>query len=391
MYFRRPKIYMDERMKTTFFFVMTLISLAFIIYSSFKIIGKNSFENNVKNNVFYAQIVNYAMPLVKTTTFNEADMVESQFSIKDVVLQLVGIDLRNPMKLMAKEAAFFNTLTPGEKSVIQEPVSKEPETDKTVGFNFNSFNLDNSDILKEDLKHQPQPADNMEEPGVKAGDEGLLEQNKIVNVHDPKLKTQLNPAKPQILIYHTHTTESFEPYGYDSDDNTKNISAVGAELKNELEQNYGIAVIHDSTVHNKPYINCYDRSKKTLEDYLKKYGDFKLIIDLHRDSVSVKNTVTAKLNGKNAAKIMFVMSKGNPRLKQNQAVVNKLLEISKSLFPGFDRGILYYNNKYSHFNADKSNNSVLIEVGSVVNTLDEAKESAKYLSRIIGEYINGKR
>jgi stage II sporulation protein P len=128
-----------------------------------------------------------------------------------------------------------------------------------------------------------------------------------------------------------------------------------------------------------------------LEGYLKKYGDFKLIIDMHRDAGGSKSAVTSKLNGKTAAKIMFVMSKGNPRFKQNQTVVNKLLDISQNLFTGFDKGIYYYNNKVSHFNAELSSNAVLIEVGSEINTLDEAKESTKYLGRIIGEYINGKR
>jgi stage II sporulation protein P len=381
MYFRRPKIYMDNSMKIAFFFAATLAVLALIIYNSFKIIEKNNIDNNVKNNVFYAQIVNYAIPLVKTTTFDEADMAESQFSIRDIFLQSIGVNIDSPLKLMAREVAYFSILNPPAKS----------ETSGKVGFSFNPFNLEESDIFRQEGQKLPQKETGNEEGGQKATEDDPSLPNRIANVYDPKLKTELNPAKPQVLIYHTHTTESFDSYGMDNDDNDKNINAVGAELKSELEKNYGIAVIHDSTVHNKPYVGCYDRSKKTLDGYLKKYGDFKLIIDMHRDSVSVKNSVTTKLNGKNAAKIMFVMSTGNPRFKQNQTVVNKLLDISKGLFPGLDRGIYYYNNKNSHFNADRSNNAVLIEVGSVINTLDEAKESVKYLGRIIGEYINGKR
>ena len=75
-----------------------------------------------------------------------------------------------------------------------------------------------------------------------------------------------------------------------SSDGTKNVTSVGDVIEEELEKNYGIAVIHDKTVNDKgDYYGAYKKSGATLDKYLKEYGDFKLIIDLHRDSVKDSN------------------------------------------------------------------------------------------------------
>ena len=114
----------------------------------------------------------------------------------------------------------------------------------------------------------------------------------VATLYDPNLKKTLNKAKPEVLIYHSHTSEAYRASDNDtskissSSDVTKNVSSVGDVIKEELEKKYGIAVIHDKTVHDKGnYYGAYKKSGVTLDKYLKEYGDFKLIIDLHRDSV----------------------------------------------------------------------------------------------------------
>ena len=41
-----------------------------------------------------------------------------------------------------------------------------------------------------------------------------------------------------------------------------------------------------------------------------------------------------------------------------------------------------------HFNLGLSDNMIIIEDGSAGNTVEEAKNTAKYIARIIAEYIN---
>ncbi|WP_242960817.1 stage II sporulation protein P [Clostridium peptidivorans] len=313
-----------------------------------------------RENTFYIQVLNNAMPIVKTSVFNEEDLAEGGFSIKKEVLSLFNIDLNNPLALVLREIP----------SMYQEGEEGETHEESVI---FNPFKLSEKDISIEQEQKLDLP-------------------DKTVGVYNPKLKKTLNKAKPEVLIYHTHTTESFAGIGKDSLQADKNICATGDALAKELEENYGISVIHDKTVHNAAsYTQSYTRSGPTVDKYLKKYGDFKIIIDLHRDSVPDKKAVTTRMNGQDVNKIMFVMSKTNPRYEKNLAVVNSLIKISDSLFPGYCRGILAYNRGSSHFHQNKSNNAVLIELGSYVNTIQEAKESTKYLGRIIAEYINGKK
>ena len=198
------------------------------------------------------------------------------------------------------------------------------------------------------------------------------------------------------MIYHTHAHEAFSEVGaeanFRSDNEELTVAAVGDVLASELENGYGIATIHDKTLHDTEYTGCYLRSKETVQSYLDKYGDFKLIIDLHRDSSENKNLIAANLNNQSLAKFMFVLGESSPRLEQNQIVVNNMLSISRRLFPSLVReeyqGIFLYNTSYGTFNLGLSDNMIIIEDGSAGNTVEEAKNTAKYIARIIAEYIN---
>ncbi|GLC32234.1 stage II sporulation protein P [Clostridium omnivorum] len=343
--------------------------LIFIVLISIVIpsIVKAAEESN-RRNMFYIQLINYTMPLVKTTSFDEDDMAENQFSIKAVVLSYLGIDIHSPMSILQKEISYLNT---EEKATPSKGL---------VDFALNPFKLNENQISTGTT-----PANN-----EKSNEGNLNLPDNQVTMYDPKLKQNLNVAKPDVFIYHTHTSESYSPGASDNEDQTKNVCAVGDALADELEKNYGISVAHDKTVHDVVYNNSYARSAETVDKYMKKYGDFKVVIDLHRDSIENKKTETIKLNGVNTAKFMFVMSKGNPHSSKNWAVANKMVDISNKLFPGLCKGIYPYNNGIRYFNQGKSNNAVLIEVGSDVNTTEEAKNTSKYIARIIAEYINSK-
>lgn len=322
----------------------------------------NSYSSSVKRNMFYVEVLNYAMPTVKTTSFSEDDMAENCFSIGNTILKTVGLDINSPKSLLGREIAFL-----GLNYSKNEDVS------------FNEFKLDDKQVKKNGSTSKSNTQNDMN-----------LE-NKDVTVYNPKLKKTLNTSKPEVLIYHTHTTESYKPGDANSFDDTQNVCAVGDTIVNELQNNYGISAINDKTVHDaEAYTQSYSRSAVTLDKYLQKYGDFKLIIDLHRDSVEDKKSVTTRMNGENISKFMLVMARKNPHFDKNMTMANAIIDNSNKLFPGLCKGVCYYNYGTRYFNQDKSNNAILMEVGADINTSDESKATGKYVARIIAEVLNNR-
>jgi stage II sporulation protein P len=334
-----------------------------------------------EKSIFYIKLINYAMPIIKSVALSEDDIAEYDFSIKDKFLQLLGLDVSNPLSVIGRELSLL-TLTD------TQPASSEGKP----SFSLNPFKLGENSITKNQA------------PSNNPGDNVTIPAANIAQVYDAKLKKTLNPSKPEVLIYHTHTTESFRPnenvadkdYPINVYDETKNIVAVGDVIANTLEKDYGISVIHDKTVHSAMFTEAYSRSGKTVDTYLNKYKDFKLIIDLHRDSISDKTAMTTSMNNNKLAKFMFVIGPGNPIKDKNIALSKRLSSISQTLFPGLIRSGnsgdygLYYHKPGNKFNQQKNGNLVLIEAGSYINTLDEVKTTGLYLSRIFAEYINRK-
>ncbi|UZW12655.1 stage II sporulation protein P [Clostridium pasteurianum] len=355
--------------KNSFTLILGLTIMVFSIYMFFSFFNLQKTQQRLtgsKGNMFYVQMVNYVMPIVKVTNFDEEDMAESTFSLKSGLLNYIGINLRSPDEILKKEISYFK------------------EDNNYVAYNVDNrisdFNLKDSDITKTSTDNNVNKDNN--------------EPKQTFQIYNPQLKKNLDNSKPEILIYHSHTTESYGQYGPDNLDPTKNVCAVGDELAKELSNNYGISVIHDTTIHNVlAYNKSYQRSGETLDKYLKKYGDFKMIIDIHRDSDPNKANVTANINGENVAKIMFVMARKNPHFDKNMLIVNSMLNTAKKNFPGLTigNGIYYYDYGMNFFNQAKSNNAFLLEIGSTPNSLDESKASSKYIARMIAEYLNGKK
>ncbi len=236
--------------------------------------------------------------------------------------------------------------------------------------NMSIFNLNDNDIIKE-----------------------KNEVEEDLNVYDPSLKKSLNKNNPEVYIYHTHTTESYSNVSENSEDSIEkkyNVAGLGELLCKYLEDDYGIATKHDETVHNEVYIGSYRDARETLEKELSTYSGYKLIIDMHRDSPVNKDAVTATINGESIAKLMFVLDLSHDGVNETKKVMDDILQVSNKLFPELWRSkpILTYDEGIDYFNQDLTKNNILIEVGSNVNSFEEAQGSMKYLSRVIAEYIN---
>ncbi len=335
--------------------VISLFIGAFIIVSSAKILSLILSRNSSDKSLYFVQLINYSMPVIKISSFNSDDLAEKNKSDKEKFWSVLGVDINSPATFLGKEMALLKV------------------EDSKASASLTPFVLKDTNILKQGADTSNKPSDN-------------------TNSSDSNLKKPLNVDKPEVLLYHSHTTESYVPHANNSSDENMNVCAVGDALEYELEKNYGVSVIHNKTIHDElGDIDAYGKSRETVEKYLKQYGSFKLIIDIHRDSSSNKKNDIVVVNGENVAKCMFVMCTGGPHTVNNMGIANKMTNIANGIIPNFFKNVdTEYHKGTLYFNQDLSSNSVLLEVGTNLNTVTEVKASGKYLARVIAQYLNGK-
>lgn len=211
-----------------------------------------------------------------------------------------------------------------------------------------------------------------------------------------------NKAEPTVLIFHTHTTETYEmlnlgwyaaDYVTRSDDPTRNMVRVGTALCEELEK-MGIGVIHDTQIHDAKYTGAYDRSRESIEKIMQENPSIKVVIDVHRDAIKQSDGTrvkpTATINGKKAAQIMIIAGCEDgkvtsfPSWEENLTFALRLQEIAETEYPGLMRPILFSARKY---NMDITPCSVLLEMGSDSNTLEEAEYSGRLIGTALGKLV----
>ena len=216
------------------------------------------------------------------------------------------------------------------------------------------------------------------------------------------LKLNFNGSGPKVLIYHTHTTESYiknlsqlssSSLICRSKDPRENVVRVGDEIASDLRGKYGVEVIHNGTIHDNPNYNLsYSNAYVTASNILKSYPSIGIVLDIHRDAMekNKKLRVVTKVNNKDTAKIMFVVSTGevglsHPDWKENLKLALRLQKKLKSINPDLTRPI--YISKY-RYNQHLSTGALTVEIGGEGNLLSECLESANYLSVAVCEIID---
>ncbi len=225
-----------------------------------------------------------------------------------------------------------------------------------------------------------------------SGDEVL---SAIDNGADFTLKAD---GKIRVMIMHTHTTECYEPEPSDSYDSERscrttelsaNMAAVGDRIANQLEK-AGIGVYHDVTLHDYPsYNGSYERSAETVKAALAEYPDIQIVLDIHRDAMETAEGVrlapVADIDGKNAAQVMIICGADDgtmdmPNFMKNLGFAADLQQALEQTAPTLTRPVLF---DYRRYNQDLTTGSLLIEVGSHGNSLDEALYSGELIGKAL--------
>lgn len=221
---------------------------------------------------------------------------------------------------------------------------------------------------------------------------------------------------PTVLVLHSHATESFyepenapirtlvlgqseEVFGYyeqglspRSTDDEKNMVEVGRVFCEELSR-HGIEAVHCKTQHDLDYSQSYANSLASIEEYLEKYPSIRYVLDLHRDSLVRENGTKLKptcvIDGESVAQVMLVVGAGSaelaqPNWKENLALSSRYQSYLSEISTEFTRPVYL---RYGRFNQHLGRQTMLLEVGSCGNTLEEACRASKYAAAALAQMI----
>ena len=209
-------------------------------------------------------------------------------------------------------------------------------------------------------------------------------------------------SSPTVIIYHTHTSEGYEknaneyyPLGKSgvTENEALSVTAVGEALKARLE-NYGINVIHIKDSFDSPSRSGSFKRSAAAVMKAAENKNVALVIDLHRGILvqtggdRIKPTVYC--NGRKAAQIGLIScydkdgTLGCPGWESNLSLSLSLSRELNSFSPLLTLPVSLESQKYNLYLPYPC---IMTEIGTDVNTIEEAKLSAILLGDAIASLI----
>ena len=368
--------------RQTIKYILTLILTLFAIFILTNYVSKirtnNVFNINISKELI--NCLNEEIPAIreainKSNSEIKEDKEETEEGLTE---KLIGFELAQIKNKAEKENNTYS-----EEANTEQNIENKQENNVEI-----STNVTTEIVTQNPIKESY----NVEINGVKIKNEtSFVIDNSIL-----QNKVEIN--KNNVLIFHTHTCESYTPselYPYQQTGNFRttdlnfSVSKVGDEL-NKYLSNFGFNVSHDKTYHDYPaYTGSYDRSLKTVQNDLKVFQS-DIIIDLHRDAIGSKSNYdpSVKIGEDVAAQLMFVIGTNggglyHPNWRKNLKFAIELQQKANEMYPGLFKPMIVRNSRY---NQHLGKAACIIEVGATGNTLEQTINSMKYLAKILDEY-----
>ena len=206
---------------------------------------------------------------------------------------------------------------------------------------------------------------------------------------------------PQILIYHSHSQETFADSREGKTEDT--IVGVGDYLTQLLTEDYGYQVMHvteafDLAGGELDRSKAYDYAREWLKPVLEENPSIQVLIDLHRDGVPEDRHLVTQINEKPTAQIMFynglshTINSGdlsylpNPYIQDNLAFSFQLEYQAALYYPELYRGIYLAGLRY---NLHLRPRALLLEAGAQTNTVQEVKNAMEPFADILNRVLQG--
>ena len=180
---------------------------------------------------------------------------------------------------------------------------------------------------------------------------------------------QQQPRSNVIVIYHTHSDESYIPTdGTESIPGEGGIFKVGNVFAEKL-RSLGVEVVHDLRSHEPHDANAYRRSRRTASKLLSK--DPAAIIDIHRDGIPDPDYYTDEVSNIPVSNIRLVVGRQNQNMQANYDFAKRLKAYTDEKYPGLVKGIYLAKGNY---NQDLSPRSILVEAGTHTISRERAQK-----------------
>ncbi len=199
----------------------------------------------------------------------------------------------------------------------------------------------------------------------------------------PVMNEETNIKK--VYLYSTHDTEKYA---------TKQTILDASKYLEQALSKQNIQVVRETgsiaefmKANNYDYTASYKASRYFIEEEMSK-NTYDLIIDVHRDAISKKNS-TLTMNGKSYAKILWVIGKEHENYQKNYQVAYALHQKLQKKYPDLSRGVLLQSgpNVNGIYNQDLNDHIILLELGGNQNTYEEVQNTIDLLAPLIGEYL----
>lgn len=351
---------------------------------------------------------------------DENKEVGSQENDKEIVDKQTKRENEQNLKAERQEE---NVITPTEKTEITvTPITQNTEEQKVKNADKQTEpeeNLTEESPGEEEVTTAAAQVQPM--PEIDLAPERLADYDYLMNhffILDPNTETsaqQLNAAallgedltlrkekaEPQILIYHSHSQETFADSREGKTEDT--IVGVGDYLTQLLTENYGYQVMHvteafDLAGGELDRSKAYDYAREWLEPVLEENPSIQILIDLHRDGVPEDRHLVTEINGKPTAQIMFynglshTINSGdlsylpNPYIQDNLAFSFQLEYQAALYYPELYRGIYLAGLRY---NLHLRPRALLLEAGAQTNTVQEVKNAMDPFADILNRVLQG--
>ncbi|QNB46174.1 hypothetical protein BR63_07515 [Thermanaerosceptrum fracticalcis] len=303
----------------------------------------------------HRKILHEGLPVGSLAMQNSDFLGEWDNFFHHIMLAITGVDSRNPALIMGRELSFSSL--PGNAAVtaLDTTIDENGEED---------FYLPGQDDNLDDWV----PIPDTEFPPV-----------------------QLN-GEPMILIYNTHNAESYRPSEGLSRQEGKNggVVTVSKTLAQAIESKHKIKTLTTDIIHDYPdWTKSYINSMRTVQALLKQNSKIQTVIDIHRDAgLQSRSSTLTRINKKDCAKVLIVVGTEHPRWKENLAFAEKIEKKANEMYPDLIKGIRLAKGR--RYNQHLHPRALLLEFGSDLNTLDDAKNSAKLMADVIAEVLKGK-